>query len=76
MSTVQPAGILPDVELPSGLTAFFEVVSSEGFWKRLGVGALGTALVIVGLVVLISGTRAVKQVASLATSVVSKGVIK
>lgn len=78
MTTVTPTGILPDIEIP-GLDAvgrIFAVIGSEGFWKRAGVMVLGTFLVIVGVVIAVSGTRAVKDATKLVSGVASKVVTK
>lgn len=76
--TVTPTGILPDIEIPGAepLTRILNVLSSPGLWARVGIGVAGSFLVIVGLVLMIAGTRAVKDVAKLATGVVTKGVVK
>ena len=78
MSTVQPVGILPDIEIPGAdaLGRIFSVIGSEGFWKRAGVMVLGTILVIIGTVIAVSGTKAVKDTAQLVTGVASKVVTK
>lgn len=67
-------GIIPGVDA-GPVDTFFATITNEGLWKRAGVIWLGGVLVIIGVVLLIAGTRAVKTAASLATKVASKGVL-
>ena len=76
MSTVQPAGILPDIQMPEGFSHFFNVLTDEGFWARFGVIFLGSVLIIIGLVLMLAGAKGVQQAASMAVGVASKGIIK
>lgn len=79
MTEVTPTvDIIPDVGdiVPDEVTDVFRVIGSEGLWLRGGVIFAGTILIIIGIVIMISGTRAVKQAASLVTSVASKGIVK
>lgn len=78
MSEATPAGLF-DVPQLDSLSRILNVIGSAGFWKRTGVVTAGLALVIIGTVIMVSGTRAVKEAASLvtgaATKVVTKGVV-
>lgn len=79
MSNATPAvDIIPDVGdiVPDEVTDVFRIIGSEGLWLRGGAIFAGGLLIIIGIVIMISGTRAVKQVASLATSVATKGIVK
>lgn len=62
--------------IPESIEKPFRIIGSEGLWKRGGIIILGTALVIIGIVLMVSGSAAIKDAASLAASVASKGVIK
>lgn len=74
--TVDLPGVLPEVDLtPEPVDDFF-AVSNAGVWQRFGVIAAGSFLLVVGTVLLISGTKAVKDVAGLVTNVASKVVTK
>lgn len=72
------AGILPPIEFtpPKPVDDFFAVVGNAGFWQRAGVIGIGVFLLIVGSVLLISGTKAVKDVAGLVTNAATKVVTK
>lgn len=71
------AGILPDIDIiPEPVDRIAAVVGSEGFWKRFGVISAGIALTIIGTVIAVSGTRAVKDATKLVTGVASKVVTK
>lgn len=71
------AGILPPIDFtPEPVDDFFAIVGNTGFWQRAGVIAAGSFLLVVGTVILISGTKAVKDVAGLVTGVASKVVTK
>lgn len=72
--TVQ-TGLLPDLS-DNPVNNFFRAISNEGLWKRAGVITVGVMLVLIGVVLLIAGSRAVKQLASTATGVASKVVTK
>lgn len=75
--TVDLPGVLPEVDLtPEPVDDFFAIVSNAGVWQRFGVIAAGSFLLVVGTVLLISGTKAVKDVAGLVTNVASKVVTK
>lgn len=79
MSNTTPAvNILPDVGdvVPDEVTDVFRVIGSEGLWLRGGAIFAGGMLITIGIVIMLSGTRAVKQAASLVTSVASKGIVK
>lgn len=62
--------------IPDSIEKPFQVIGSESLWKRVGVVALGCALVIIGIVLMVSGTQAIKDAASLAASVATKGIVK
>lgn len=64
------------IPIPESVEKPFRILGSEGLWKRGGVIVLGTALVIIGIVLAVAGSQAVKDAASFATSIASKGVIK
>lgn len=75
--TVDLPGPLPDVDFtPQPVDDFFTIVGNAGFWQRAGVIGIGVFLLIAGTVILISGTKAVKDVAGLVTNVASKVVTK
>lgn len=75
--TVDLPGPLPNVDFtPQPVDDFFAIIGNAGFWQRAGVIAVGSFLLVVGTVVLISGTKAVKDVAGLVTNVASKVVTK
>lgn len=75
--TVDLPGPLPDVDFtPEPVDTFFTIVTNPGFWQRTGVITIGVFLLIIGSVILISGTKAVKEAASLVTNVASKVVTK
>ncbi len=69
-------GLIPDVALPSGVTRITDVIASEGFWKRAGVIAIGISFILIGTVIALSGTRAVKEATQLVTGAASKIVTK
>jgi hypothetical protein len=62
--------------IPESVEKPFQVIGSSSLWKRVGVVALGSALVIIGLVLMVSGSQAIKDAASLAVGVASKGIVK
>lgn len=76
MSNVTPAGLFPEIPQLDSLNRILSVLSSEGLWKRVGVIVIGTALVIFGAVILVSGTRAAKETVALVKGVASKVVTK
>lgn len=76
MTEATPAGFLPELPDTSGITKVFDTISDQGFWMRFGVVTIGVALVIIGTVVMVSGTKAVKQATSLAVGAASKVVTK
>jgi len=61
---------------PEPVDAFFNMVGSEGFWKRFGVIALGGFLVVTGTVIAVSGAKAVKDIGNAALAIGSKVVTK
>lgn len=70
-------GILPDIDVtPEPVDDFFSVVGNAGFWQRTGVIVAGAFCVIVGTVILVSGTKAVKDAGNLALGAASKIVTK
>lgn len=75
MTDTMPVGILPDIELPAGLTGILNTISDGGFWMRFGVIFLGGVLVIIGLVILIAGAKGVQDLAKLGVGVATKGVV-
>lgn len=76
MSNVTPAGIFPELPNMDGLSRILATIGDSGFWKRFGVIAMGTGLVLVGIVILISGTRVAKETAAVVKGVASKVVTK
>lgn len=66
--------------IPESIEKPFRVLGSVSLWQRGGVIALGSALVIIGITLMVSGSAAVKDAASLAVgaakTVVTKGVVK
>lgn len=73
--SVQTVGVnlIPD---DSPINVAFETVTNEGIWKRAGIIFVGGILILIGVVLLIAGSRAVKNVTKLATGVVTKGIVK
>lgn len=70
-------GLIPDLtSSSSALDRVLTTVASDGFWKRTGVIAVGSALVLIGTILAFSGTRAVKDATKLVTGVASKVVTK
>lgn len=77
-SGVDVSGMIPE-SVTTGLDNVnnaFSAITNPDMWKRIGVGALGVVLVIVGIVIILSTSEAVKKSASAVAGVVSKGVIK
>lgn len=64
------------IPIPESVEKPFRIIGSEGLWKRGGVIALGAALIVIGIVLALSGSQAIKDTAGLVASVASKGVIK
>lgn len=62
--------------IPEPVDRILAVVSNPGFWQRTGVITIGSVLVIIGTVIAVSGTRAVKEIGQLATSVAGKVITK
>lgn len=77
MTTID-AGILPDINIPvpEPVDRIANVIGSEGFWKRTGVITIGVYMVIIGTILLVSGTKAVKDLGKTVMAVGSKVVTK
>lgn len=64
------------IPVPESIEKPFRILGSEGLWKRGGVVILGGALVIIGIVLSVAGSQAIKDTVGLVASVASKGVVK
>lgn len=52
-----------------------DVITAPGFWKRVGVGYLGAMLIILGVVVILAGSKPGQTVIKAGTSIATKGLL-
>lgn len=68
-----PSVATPSTTYPVTASGFLGYAGTTAFWQRVGIGLLGTALIIAGVIIVFR--RPLAKTASVVTSVASKGLV-